>query len=197
MEHQATGPPLAPPASEDRVVFHNNTEQLMAYWRSLRRGGALPVRRDFDPTQVFELLPQLFMLDIGAARLPFRLAGEFLIDLHGKPLKGVDFQGLFVTASRRIVAQATLAALGDPEPVVLDAEAFTEDGRSMTLEIMLAPLTDAEGRPERLLGLYQPTSLVARLHGKPVVGMSATMAVHATNRGAHLKLAAVDGLRIA
>lgn len=178
-------------------MFHSNTEQLMGYWRSLKTGDAAPLRRDFDPAGVFELLPQVFMLELGPGVMPFRLAGEFLIDLHGRALKGVDFQSLFSAPGRRIAAQAAISALNDPEPVVLEAEGVNEDGRALGLEIVLAPLNGPDGRAERLVGLYQPTGLVARLAGKPVTEMTARLAVHATDRGAHLKLAAVDGLRIA
>lgn len=178
-------------------MFHFNTERMIGYWNELRRGSALPARQSFDPSVVAPLLPQIFMLELGRASLPFRLAGEFLIDLHGRPLKGVDFQDLFSPAGRSMAARATAAALNDPEPVVLEAEGFSAEGRSVNLEILLAPLAGAGGRVERLLGFYQPTTLVARLAGEPVVELDARLALHATARGAHLKLAAVDGLRIA
>lgn len=177
-------------------MFHSNTEQLLDYWRSLRGELAAPRRRHFDPAAVAELLPQVFVLDIGQAALPFRLAGEFLIDLHGRTLRGVDFQSLFVPAARRIVAQASLSAIGELEPVVLQAEGVSEDGRTVSIEILLAPLLSMDGVPERLVGLYQPTTLVARLAGKPVVEMTARLGPE-TARGHHLKLAAIDGLRIA
>lgn len=179
-------------------MFHFNTERVIGYWRSLRAGGVMPSRQAFDPAELASLLPQLFMLDLGPAALPFRLAGEFLIDLHGRPLKGADFQSLFSLPGRSMAARATAAALQDWEPVVLDAEGYSEDGRSVSLEILLAPLADIDGaRIERLVGLYQPTTLVARLAGKPVTLLDARLAVHAAARGTHLKLAAVDGRRIA
>jgi len=178
-------------------VFHFNTERVIGYWSDLRRGSSLPARQAFDPAAIAQLLPQIFMLELGRASLPFRLAGEFLIDLHGRPLKGVDFQDLFSPAGRSMAARAIDSVLNEPEPVVLEAEGFSVDGRSVNLEILLAPLAGADGRVERLLGLYQPTTLVARLAGQPVVELDARLAMHATARGAHLKLAAVDGLRIA
>jgi hypothetical protein len=180
---------------EGDPVFHSNTEHLLGYWRALARGAAAPLRSAFNPAAVAELLPQLFMLDLGTGALPFRLAGEFLIDLHAKPLRGQDFQTLFSPGGRRVVTQAALSALNDPYPSVLACEAFSAEGRSLTMEIVLAPLAGREGRVERLLGLYQPTSLVARLGGKPVVEMNARLA-GGDGRG-RLKLAAVAGLRIA
>jgi hypothetical protein len=176
-------------------VFHSNTELLIGYWRSLSVGPAVPDRRDFDPARVAELLPQIFMLDLGAGALPFRLAGEFLIDLHGKPLRGVDFQTLFSAGGRRVVTQAALAALNAPDVSVLAAEGFSDEGRSVGLEVTLAPLAGPQGRVERLVGLYQPTTLVARLAGKPVVEINARLAAGET--GSHLKLVVNEGLRIA
>jgi len=176
-------------------VFHTNTEHLIGYWRSLTLGTATPRRQAFDPAQVSELLPQIFMLELGTGALPFRLAGEFLIDLHAKSLRGSDFQALFSPVGRRVVTQAALSALNDPDPSVLTCEGFSQDGRTLGLEITLAPLAGQDGRVERLLGLYQPTSLVARLGGKPVVEMNARLA-SGDGRG-HLRLVVNDGLRIA
>lgn len=178
-------------------MFHFNTEQVIGYWRGLRSGAALPVRQAVDPAGMAELLPQVFMLDLGPATLPFRLAGEFLIDLHGRPLKGVDFQSLFTLPGRRMVARAIEQVMREGEPAVLLSEGFSGDGRSVTLEILLAPLAGADGAPERLLGLYQPTSLVARLAGKPVVELDARLNQPEMMRGPYLKLAAVDGRLIA
>lgn len=179
-------------------MFHFNTERVIGYWRSLRAGGVLPSRQAFDPMQVASLLPQIFMLDLGAAALPFRLVGESLIDLHGRPLRGVDFQSLFTAPGRSMAARAIASALQDWEPVVLDAEGYTDEGRSLSLEILLAPLADITGsRIERLVGLYQPTSPVANLGGRPLTRLDARLAVHAAARGTHLKLAALDGRRIA
>ncbi len=176
-------------------MFHTNTEHLIGYWRSLATGASAPSRQAFDPAAVGELLPQIFMLELGTGALPFRLAGEFLIDLHARPLRGVDFQTLFSAAGRRVVTQAALSALNDPDPSILTCEGFSEDGRALGLEITLAPLSGADGRVERLLGLYQPTSLVARLAGKPVVEINARLA-NGDGKG-HLRLVVNDGLRIA
>lgn len=176
-------------------MFHSNTEALIAYWRSLSIGAAVPHRADFDPARVHELLPQIFMLELGTGALPFRLAGEFLIDLHGKPLRGVDFQTLFSAGGRRVVTQAALSALNDPDASVLTGEGWSAEGRSVGLEIVLAPLAGEGGRIERLVGLYQPTTLVARLCGKPVNEINARLA---TGEGkGHLKLVVNEGLRIA
>lgn len=175
-------------------VFHINTVHLIGYWRSLARGALTPPRQAFNPAEVGELLPQVFMLELGAGALPFRLAGEFLIDLHGKPLRGLDFQSLFTPGGRRVVTQAAMSALNNPDPTVLTCDGFSAEGRQLGLEITLAPLAGADGRVERLLGLYQPTSLVARLGGKPVVEMNAR--VTAGEGRNHLRLVVNDGLRL-
>lgn len=176
-------------------MFHSNTDALIGYWRSLSVGGRIPHRADFDPARVPDLLPQIFMLELGTGTLPFRLAGEFLIDLHGRPLRGVDFQTLFSTGGRRVVTQAALSALNSPEAAVLAGEGWSEEGKSVGLEIALAPLAGAQGRVERLVGLYQPTTLVARLAGKPVTEINARLA--SGEPGGHLKLVVNEGLRIA
>ncbi len=68
---------------------------------------------------------------------------------------------------------------------------------------MLAPLVGASGEVDRLLGFYQPLSTLVRLHGQPLVEMAHRLTVYAgsdlarNQKGSHLRLAAVDGRRIA
>ena len=58
-------------------------------------------------------------------------------DLHGKPLRGLDFQTLFSPSGRRVVTQAALSALNDPDPSTLACEGFSDDGRMLGLEITM------------------------------------------------------------
>src|SRR3546814_2463406 len=52
--------------------------RLYEYWCSRCQGGALPSRRDIDPLDIPDLLPNLFLLDVigDAEDFVFRLAGS-------------------------------------------------------------------------------------------------------------------------
>lgn len=60
------------------------------YWRSKCRNGALPRRRDIDPTEIPRLLPHLLISELvdGGARLRYRLAGTAVVAAYGGELTG-------------------------------------------------------------------------------------------------------------
>ena len=67
------------------------------------------------------------------------------------------------------------------------------------MQIMFAPLRGPDGRPDRVLGLYQPTALLNRLNGEPI-DILALQRVYPARESVErpaLKLAVVDGRRIA
>jgi hypothetical protein len=183
------------------TVFHSNTQRMIDHWRELRSGPGAPARSAFDPRFVSNLMPQLFMLDRQSG-LPYRLAGGLVEDLHGRSLRREAFLGLWTADSRAAVRDAALAAVRGPEPAVIYAEARTDSDQRCGLELMLAPLTDADGRVDRLLGLCQPVTTLVRLHGEALTDLTHKLTIYAgageaATRTPHLKLAAVDGRRIA
>ena len=87
-----------------------------------------------------------------------------------------------------------------PDPVVATAQARTELGAVLELEILFMPLAAPSGEVDRVMGFYQPTSPVAALVGQPVKVLSLKSICAVSVQGAmppHLRLAAVDGRRIA
>lgn len=182
-------------------MFHSNTQRMIDHWRELRTGPAAPARSSFDPRFVANLMSQLFIVDRQSG-LPFRLAGALVEDLHARSLRREPFMALWTPDSRAAVRDAALAAIRGPEPVVIYVEARTDNDQRCGLEVFLAPLTDAEGRVDRLIGLYQPVTTLVRLHGEALTDLTHKLTIYAgagdaATRTSHLKLAAVDGRRIA
>ena len=182
----------------DAELFHKGTRRLIDGWSDLA-GGGVPRRRDFDPMAVSDLLPQAFMLGRSLEDLDVRLAGELLYDLHGRSLRGESFVRLFAPPSRMAVQRSALQAVREGAPVVLKVLARNAEQRNLALEILLAPLVGPDGVTDRLLGLYQPTSRVAALHGEPIVDMTlhAALPVLEEPRRPQLTLAALNGRLIA
>ena len=150
------------------TVLHQNTRLLLEEWRSRREGGRLPLRTALSPAAFGPLLPQIFVLglDGGAERL--RLAGGLLHDLHGRELRGQEFTSLWAGMDRSRVLSALGEARRMARPVLLRAQGVTAEGAAVGLEIALCPLIGPTDLPDRTIGLYQPTSLTARLMGQPV-----------------------------
>jgi len=180
-------------------MFHSNTERLIEYWRARKVGGASPQRAAIDPTEIATLLPQTFVLGrLGAGRYVFRLAGALVGDLHQRDLRGQDWLSLWEGADKLRLATALETARRRAEPVVLVAEARTTSGRAAGMEITLAPLRGGPDSPDRFIGLYQPVSPLAGLRDEAIVSL-AVQRIGAASETVepYLKLAAVDGLRVA
>jgi hypothetical protein len=181
-------------------VFHSNTEMLIDYWRGRKAGAPLPARADIDPADFAPLLPQVFIAGRRTSGVyPLRLVGEFLVDLHGRALKGDDLARLWSPGHRIELHLALERALRRPDPVVISAEGRTDEGALMRLEVLFAPLAGPDGDADRFLGLYQPTSTIARLAGRPIreLLIRAVGGTDARSKLPRLRLAALDGRRIA
>lgn len=168
-------------------MFHSNTQQVIDYWRSLRIGPAAPTRAAFDPMKLPKILPHLFMVGRGGGGMPLRLAGEGVIDLHGRGLRGAGFLTLWAAPSRAAVRDAAVAAVRGVEPVVIMTEGRTHAGDRLGLEVLLAPLAGPSGAVDRLLGLHQPTGGTEALEQHPLHELHARLTVYA---GGAAKLAA-------
>lgn len=175
-------------------MFHSGTQTLIDRWAALPRTAGLPTRADFEPLLLGALVPQLFSARRADHDAILRLAGGWIEAFHGEPLQGRSWLDLWAPGSRSLVASAIVQTVREARPVVIVAEG-SSPGR--VLEIVITPFRAADGTPDRLIGLYQPTSgqqlkrdapehLVARL----------SVGVGEQNRPA-LTLASLEGRRIA
>jgi hypothetical protein len=178
-------------------MAHLNTELLIDYWRRRRGERAMPARSDIDPADFAALLPHAFIAarsDDGDIR--FRLAGEAVIDLHARPLAGESLLALWTAPHRQPLTKALGASLDLAEALVVTAEAPSDDAPLFSLEVAFAPLTGPDGRADRFLGLYQPISKRTR-HSARELRMLAINGSAAVRGGPHLRLAVLDGRRLA
>lgn len=182
-------------------MFHTNTERMIDYWMSRAVDGRAPSRGAIQPADFRQLIPQVFVLGCGGAgTYPFRLAGGFVADLHGRDLRTENVLALWTDAGRSRLRQALDEARESVHPVVATAEVITSEGPSLAIEVMFAPLVAHDAGPDRLLGLYQPLSMVARMRGLPASALSlvSLRRVGADNdQSPRVRLAALDGLQVA
>lgn len=180
-------------------VFHSNTEMLIDYWRSRAFRGPAQ-RRPIDPADFAPLAPQVFLLGRTApGSYAFRLAGGLVRDLFGRDLRGASALELWRPRDAAPLRTALEAARRRPEPLVAQAHALSEHA-ALPIEVMFAPLGGDESRPERVLGLIQPLTMVARLRGEAVRRLALeqlSSAGPANEPAPHLRLAALNGRRIA
>jgi hypothetical protein len=178
-------------------MFHSNTERLIDYWRGLRVDRPAPSRATVDPSGFVSVAPRTFIASRDArGEFELRLAGEMLIDLHGRQLRGEELGRLWRPIHRRRLAGLLEAALAACEPLVISGEAWGRDAAHIRLEVLFLPLAGPAGIADRFLGLYQPTTGVWR---GPVgeLALLGGYGVADETLPFHLRLATVDGRQLA
>lgn len=175
-------------------MFHSGTQRLMDVWTALPDAGRVPPRAALDPIQLGPLLAQTFMAERRGEDLVFRLAGGWIERLHGRPLRGETWLGLFREDGRALVAAAVAQTVREARPVVIAAE--TDPGGD-PFEIVIAPFRGPDGAADRILGLYQPTRFGGQAL-RDIGGLIArvSMGVGEVQR-APLQLASLNGRRVA
>ena len=150
-------------------MFHSNTEQLISYWRTRRGAG---VRRR-APASIWPISstsrPRCSSWDGG------RRANSIFVSLAASsPIctAAICATTSFWPCSGRPSARPCSWRLRllrrKPQPLVIDCDARAHTGQSLRMEIMIAPLIGSDDQIDRFIGLYQPTTPVAALMGRPV-----------------------------
>jgi hypothetical protein len=178
-------------------MFHSNTELLIDYWRGRRGERTVPARADIDPSGFPRLAPAAFIAVREDGDVRFRFAGEAVLEWCGRALAGESLTGQWRRDHRGRLMALLAASLVGGEPLVVTATALTDDATPVRLEVLFAPLAGPQGLADRFLGFYQPVSRVR-------LGRLGELAIAAVNgaplaQTSHpsLRLAALDGRRIA
>lgn len=129
---------------------------LLAYWRRMAAGRAMPCRSDIDPLDIPDLLPHLTLVDVREAepRFVYRLVGTAAValmkqDLTGRPVgTGVKPSELAAVLARyRRVAEEGVAIF-QHTPLQEDA-----NDHSWVNRLMLPLASATDGRPAMILSL--------------------------------------------
>ncbi len=203
---------------------HSSTVSFLSYWRGLQTSpDKAPPRVLFDPGRLKSLVPQMMMISDDDAHHRFRLAGGFLVAIHGYELKGTSFLGLFRSPFVDTVQTALIMSRRRQQPVLLtlsapwqslEATALGEGPESppesqndtssrdtVTIEACLCPMTDRDGKVDRFVGIYQTTSAPPKNPrgslGRYTLVSSRLYEPQRSIKAAHLRLVAAEGKRIA
>jgi len=165
--------------------------KILAYWDSLTSQSAVPAASAIDPRALKAHLPDLFMLErLDRAVFAFRLAGTRMCQRFGRELRDHDFVRLFPPKQQGDVLAQLTRALQTGESVVIQAGAILLDNTTVGAEIVLMPLTDAEGRVVRLLGALLPEDNDALRNGEFYIALRLETAQSAVAYGAARQAAA-------
>ena len=180
-------------------MFKPNTERLLDYWRARRGERPAPRRAEIDVADFPALAPLVFLAEMHpGGDVRFRLAGEGVGAMAGRPLRAESLLALWAPEHRGRLSRLLTAALASAEPLVLAGAAAIEkagDGDEAGFEWLFAPLAGPYGALDRFLGLCQPASGPALRVGP--LRIVAVNGVADEERRARLRLAALDGRQIA
>ena len=75
----------------DFSIWHPKLQRFYLYWQRIRPPGRLPGRQHFDPLDIPDLLPGLWLLDLQREpfRLRYRVVGTRVIDAIGREVTGM------------------------------------------------------------------------------------------------------------
>lgn len=149
------------------------TQEIFAYWNSLRGDRPAPRRTDIEPGEIGSALPDTFVLDFDERTgHPFRIAGTRICAIFGRELKSQPFGKLWA-ASSKASARGLMAVIAhETAGVVASVTGETDDAtKSLALELLLLPLTVGNQFPARLLGSLAVVSPPYWLGVNPVTSL--------------------------
>lgn len=141
---------------------HRSTIAIFSEWQRLAQAGTvpgsatgsgmtLPAREAIEPRRLGRHLSDLFFVESDAnGELVFRLGGTMLCTLFGRELKGLRLLSLWPERDRPALAELAENVGTLQVPALSLHDGISLSGRSLSFEMLLAPLESASGRPSLL-----------------------------------------------
>ncbi|NMM44870.1 PAS domain-containing protein [Rhodospirillaceae bacterium KN72] len=130
---------------------------LFDQWQAVRGNRQIPDRRDFDPLDMVPILPMLWLCDYHAKEdvFRFRLAGDRVREMHGRPVNGVPITDLVDDEAHKRTLHAILMRVIDG-PLILftDGYLYHCQNRYVRGRRLILPMTSGDG-----MGLIGVTSV--------------------------------------
>lgn len=137
---------------------HPSSLELYSYWNARRGARAAPFRSEIEPSDISDILPDIFILDIEGShqRYTWRLAGTRLCTLHCRELKGRDFMSDWTGANEESM-RTLLRTVADKNLVgVLEITGRNTRGQNIEMEMVLMPLHIKGSQEVRIFGALLP-----------------------------------------
>ncbi|RVU38711.1 PAS domain-containing protein [Hwanghaeella grinnelliae] len=125
-----------------------NVLRFFDYWRSKRTGRGLPSRRDIDPIEIPWALPWIFLMDYEVPEtFRFRLAGQELVDVFGRRLKGSTLKDVLSDEVFPQVTERWLPLVNSRAAICMKGMVYEVKGRLPIGERIVLPLADEPDGP--------------------------------------------------
>jgi hypothetical protein len=156
--------------SDEFPTRHASSQQLYAYWQGQRAGRPAPLRSAIEPVHFAKLLGDIFLLDAShTTAFPFRLAGTGLCANFGRELTGDDFLSIWQGTDREPLATTLRTIARNASVAIVEIAGQTERGNTVSVEMLLLPISQDGRRNDRILGLFSPLERPYWLGMQPIV----------------------------
>lgn len=155
------------------MMKHRSTIAIFSEWQRLARTERgtfrAPMRERIEPRKLGRHLSDLFFLEAGEhGDLSFRLAGTRICTLFGRELKNTRFHSLWSERDRAALRETSQNVSGLEIPALISHVGISMSGRSLGLEMFLAPLEAADGQIS-ILGSIAVLDSVTWVGADPIV----------------------------
>lgn len=140
----------------DMTALKPPLRRLHDYWQGKRSPGRLPARRDIDPVEIPQLMPQIALVDILREPLDYRyrLFGTRLVEVMGAERTGKRMREVMsppaVAATERLIA----GLIETREPIAFSGRLFWLGKDFIGFETLALPLAaDGETVDMAVMGL--------------------------------------------
>lgn len=138
----------AEPGQLDRKL-----QRLLDYWQEKRGEREMPARADIDASEIPDLLPNIYLIDVSYDPniFRFRLAGTEIIRLFSEEVSGKTTDQLEAVALRSLLRSHYEEVIEARAPVS-DDDAFVDRRKSYAYDWLLLPLSSGGRVVDMLLG---------------------------------------------
>lgn len=135
--------------------INEGMRRIYDYWESHRKDGRLPRREDIDPSDMTDLLPRIFLVDVeeNPRRYRVRLAGTQVVACFGVDMTGKTIDSLDLGDDAASILKLYDKAVDNGEPTYDRHRYWTESyGQHLNYERLLLPLSSDGTHVDKLLG---------------------------------------------
>jgi len=141
----------SPESGGDRIASFLELPDIVRffeYWRGKRRGRDVPSRADIDPIDIPWALPWTFLMDYEHPRVfRYRLAGQQLVDVFGRNLKGCTLADVLSPEVLPSVTDRWMPLVERRAVVCMKGLIYQAKDRLPIGERIMLPLADEDGGP--------------------------------------------------
>jgi len=129
--------------------------QLYDYWDRKRAGRRMPRRRDLDPIEIPQLLPNMMIVEVvDNERFRFRLVGTAIVQAFGQDSTGRFLDDITSGEYRDFILGLYRGVCGHGRPVFAASEFVTNKGFAVSARRLMLPLSEDGCAVDRLVTLH-------------------------------------------